>query len=174
MRKCFGPIVLSLVLGLAMVGNAAAEIKIGFVNAPAILEKAPQATSASAALQKEFEPREREIVSMTEAVRKMEERMARDADIMSDAGRRDLDRDIRAKRRDIERAKQEFREDLALRRNEMLANLQRVIRESIKNIASDEGFDVVMGEGVVYASKRVNITDKVLERLRKEFQGANP
>jgi outer membrane protein len=33
-------------------------------------------------------------------------------------------------------------------------------------VAKEENYDMVVGEGVVYASKRVDITDKIVARLK--------
>ena len=48
----------------------AADLKIGFVNAPMVLEKAPQAEAAQKALQKEFSPRDQAIVEGQKEIRK--------------------------------------------------------------------------------------------------------
>jgi outer membrane protein len=86
--------------------------------------------------------------------------------VMSETQRRNLERDVVAQRRELQRSTEEFREDVNLRRNEELGKFQRQIVEIINNLAKEEGFDLIVNDGaVVYASKQVDITDKVLSRL---------
>ncbi|MGH8555286.1 MAG: OmpH family outer membrane protein [Gammaproteobacteria bacterium] len=43
--------------------------------------------------------------------------------------------------------------------------------EAIQILAKEEGFDVIVGEGVIYANERVDVTSKVVERLKKGYRG---
>ena len=144
-----------------------AEIKIGFVNVARVLQQAPQAEAAKKRLEKEFAPRDKRLVAMQKEVKKLQEKLSRDAAVMSDAERRKLEREIISKQRDLKRAQEEFREDFNLRRNEELGKLQRQVFEAIKSLAKDEGYDLLLTDGVVYASDKVDVTEKVQKRLAK-------
>ena len=48
----------------------------------------------------------------------------------------------------------------------LAAEARKVIEEVIIEIARQENVDLVLESGVVWSSDRVNITDKVLKRLR--------
>ena len=86
---------------------------------------------------------------------------------MSDVERRRFDRRIRDQRRELKRAQDEFREDFNIRRNEELGKLQKLVYQAIVNLAETEGFDLIVNDGaVIFASKQVDITDKVLTRLK--------
>lgn len=151
------------------VSAQAADLKIGFVNAPKVLEQAPQAEAAQQALQKEFSPRDKAIVEGQKEVRKLEDKLARDGVIMSDSERRKLERDIVSRKRDLKREQEEFREDLNIRRNEAFEKIRNIVRDAINDIAKKEKYDLVVGEGVIYADNRIDITDKVVARLKQEF-----
>ncbi len=144
----------------------AEAIKIGFVNVARVLQQAPQAEQAKKRLEREFAPRDKRLVAMQKELKKLEEKLARDAAVMSDSERRKLERDILAKQRELKRARDEFREDFNLRRNEELGKLQRQVFEAVKSLAKDEDYDLLLTDGVVYASDRVDVTDKVLKRLK--------
>jgi outer membrane protein len=145
----------------------AADVKIGVVNAEKILQEAPQVDNARSRLEKEFAPRDRALAADQKEVKRLEEQLARDGSVMSDSQRMDLERDLRAKRRDLKRAQDEFREDFNLRRSEEFDKVQRQVFEAITQAAKDEKFDLVLGDGVIYASDRIDITETVLERLRR-------
>ncbi len=157
---------LAVLLGFSTV-SWSEEIKIGFVNVARVLQQAPQAEAAKKRLEKEFAPRDKRLVAMQKALKKLQDKMSRDAAVMSDAERRKLEREILSKQRELKRAQEEFREDFNLRRNEELGKLQRQVFEAIKSLAKDEGYDLLLTDGVVYASDRVDVTEKVQQRLAK-------
>ncbi len=146
----------------------AADLKIGFVNAGRVLEEAPQAETARKQLEVEFAPRDQELLEMQKDLRKQEEKLARDGAVMSDVERRKLERDIVTLKRDVKRSRDEFREDFNIRRNEVLEKLHRRVREVIVSIAEKEKYDLIVGDAVIYASKVIDITDRILDQLTKE------
>ncbi len=166
-------VILGVALMAAVTHVAAAEPKIGFVNAAEVLEKAPQAEDARQRLEKEFSPRDKALVKSQKAVRKLEEKLTRDGAIMSESERRKLERDIISQKRDLKRSQEEFREDLNIRRNEAFDKLRRRVFEVITDISKKEKYDLVVTDGVVYASDNVDITDKVITRLKQEFKQPN-
>lgn len=161
---------LGVSLCFAALGAQAAELKIGFVNAAQVLEEAPQADDARSRLEKEFSPRDKALVKAQKAVRKSEEKLTRDGAIMSESERRKLERDIIAQKRDLKRSQEEFREDLNIRRNEAFDKLRRRVFEVITDISKNENYDLVVSDGVVFANDRIDMTDKVIDRLKQEFK----
>ena len=152
-------------------GNAvAADLKVGFVNAAKVLEQAPQADAARTSLEKEFSPRDKGLLNSQKKIRNLEDKLTRDGAIMSESERHKLERDIVSGKRDIKRGQEEFREDLNIRRNESFDKLRRRVYEVIVDIAKKEKYDLVVSDGVVYADSRIDITDKVVARLKQEFK----
>lgn len=161
-------------LGLVLpgAGAAAQDLKIGFVNASKVSAEAPQAEAARRKLEREFEPRDAELVAMQSDLEDLETRLRQDGAVMEEAERRRLERDILTLKRDIRRRQEEFREDFNLRRNEELSKLQRRILDTIAQVAEARGYDLVVSDGVIFASDRVDITPLIIERLRREHESA--
>lgn len=155
-------------LGWFSSAASAAELRLGFVNAAKVLEEAPQAKEARERLEREFAPRDKELVNAQQGLKKMEDKLARDGAVMSESEQRKLERDILNAKREIKRSQDEFREDFNIRRNEEFGKLQRRVYEAIVALAKQDNYDVILGDGVIFASERVDLTDKVLERLRRE------
>lgn len=166
-RKILTTGLLAMLLGATGVATAA-EYKIAFVEVPRLLRDAPQVEAVRDKLKKEFSRRNDDLVAQADQMKKLEEKFRRDSTIMSDAEAKRLERDIVSRQRKLKSAQNEFQEDLALRQNEELGKLRKVIGEIIVQVAKDGQFDLVLESGVVYASDRANITDQVLERLRKQ------
>ena len=156
-----------LLLFAALPLQAQYSLKIGFVNASIILEKAPQAEEARKRLEQEFEPRDQALVDANKLVRELEDRLAEEASDMGDNERRKLEREVRNQKRDLKRMEEEFKEDFNLRRNEELGKLQRLVYEAIASLAKAEEFDLIINQdSVIFASERVDVTEKVLQRLQ--------
>ena len=158
-----------MALLLPMSFAQAADLKIGFVNAARVLEEAPQAEAARKKLEQEFSPRDKSLVAEQKAVRDLEDKLARDGAIMSESERRKQERELITRKRDLQRSQDEFREDLNIRRNESFDKLRRRVFEVIVDIAKSQQFDLIVSDGVVYASDQIDITSKVIDQLKQEF-----
>lgn len=171
--KCRFPTILALFAAVAVSGAAAAadEVKIGVVNAVKVLEAAPQADEARKLLEKEFSGRDRDLVAAQKSLKTLEDKITKDGAVMSESERSKLERDIIEKRRDLKRDQDEFREDVNFRRNEEFGKIQREIVKSIQAVAAEQKFDIVLGDGVIFASKRVDITESVIANLKQQYGG---
>lgn len=171
---------LKLLAGVALVTMCgvpavAQDLKIGVVNVPVLMEQAPQAKVALDALQEEFAPRQRTILAKQKELEDLSTKVQRDSAVMGESERRNSETQLRELQRDVQRMQNEFREDLNLRRNEELGNLQRSLLKEVQDYAETEGFDLVVGDGVLYASSAINITETVLRAMEANFQAAgNP
>ena len=142
----------------------AAEYKIGFVNTERLFREAAPAKKAQEKLEKEFAARDAEIQKTAKQVRDLQERLERDGATMSETERRNKERDLANLSRDLQRAQRELREDVNLRRNEEYASVQERADRVIRQIADSEKFDLILQE-VVFASQRIDITDRVIKAL---------
>jgi outer membrane protein len=157
---------IALFLGLLFVANISyADLKIGFVNIPAVLEKAPQAEKAKKRLEQRFSPRDKQLVTQQKEIQSMEEKLTKDASVMSESEKANLEKDILNKKRDAKRSQQEFSEDFNASRNEELGKLQRRIVEAVREIAKKENYDLLLTDGVIYAEPTLDITAQVQQKL---------
>ncbi len=150
-------------------GSAIAEMKIGAVDPAKVLEQAPQAEVARALLEKEFAERDRALVELQQKYRTLEETLARDGLMMSPEQRDGKERELRNLQRDVRRSQEAFRDDLNIRRNEEFGKLQREIYEAIIRMAERDGYDLILSEGVIYASDKVDLSDQLIEQLKQQF-----
>ena len=160
---------IALLCVFAMPANAQ-ELKIGVVNIQALMEQAPQTKSAMDALQEEFAPRQREFLATQTEFEELQAKAQKDVAVMGETERRNVEKELRDLQREVTRLQNEFREDLNLRQNEELGKLQRELLKEVQEYALQEGYDLIVGDGVLYASTSVNITDNVLRVLEAGFQ----
>jgi outer membrane protein len=158
-------------LGVLASAGAHAEIKIGVVNVPMLLEKAPQAEQAKKKMEREFSSREKKLLSEQEDIKQMEERLSKDAAVMSDSERDKLEKDVMKRLREYKSAKEELMQDENLSRNEELTKLQKVILEAIQALAREESYDLLLTDGVVFATEAIDVTGKVAAKLEAGGSG---
>jgi outer membrane protein len=152
---------------------SAQELKIGVVNIPALMQRAPQTKAAMDELQEEFAPRQREILAKQKEFEELGTKFQKDNAVMGETERRNMEKELRDLQREITRLQNEYQEDLNLRQNEEMSNLQVSLLQEIQAYASQQGFDLIVGDGVLYASGTVNVTEDVLRAVETNFQAAN-
>jgi len=169
-RSIIHRILVALVYGAALLSVGAgaadaADYKIGFVNTERLFREAAPAKRAQQKLEKEFATRDAEIQKMSKQVRDLQTALEKDGVTMSETDRRNKERDLANLSRDLQRSQREFREDLNLRRNEELASVQERANKVIQQIAEAEKFDLILQDPVVFASQKIDITEKVVKAL---------
>jgi outer membrane protein len=157
---------LLLLLSLGMTSVNAAELKIGVVNAASVLEQSPQKAAALARLEKEFSSRSKSIEAKHKEWVAQQEKLQKDGAILGAEERKRKERDLITEQRDLKRLQDEYSEDLSIRRNEELRKLEKEIAQTIIDLAKKESYDLVLYQGVIFASDRTDLTAKVLEQLK--------
>jgi outer membrane protein len=139
-------------------------LKIGFVNTERILRESSAAKAAQQKLEQEFARRDKELQEAAARVKQASERLERDASVLNDTDRGKRQREVADLDREFQRRQREFREDLNQRRNEELASVIERANRVIRQLAEQEKYDVILQEAV-YASPRIDLTEKVLRSL---------
>ena len=164
---CLFPVILLLA------EPAAAQSRIGFVSLERILREAPAAQEAQKHLQQKFGPKNDELARMAEQLKKMQENLEKNAMTMSESERTKRERDFSDANREFQRKQREFNEDLAQQRKAEFDSVVERANRAVREIAEAEKLDVVFqNEQVVWASTRIDITDKVIKALSEPRPGA--
>jgi outer membrane protein len=155
----------SIVIALLAAGAATAEeYKIGYVSIDRILRDSSPAKAASAKLEQEFAKRDRDIKDLEEKVKAAAARFEKDAPVLTEADRGRRQREVTDMDRDLQRRKREASDDLTQRRNDELRAVLDRAQRIILQLAEQEKYDLIQQEAV-YASPRVDITEKVIKIL---------
>jgi outer membrane protein len=143
---------------------AAAQSKFGFVNTQRVLSESLPATRAQKRIEAEFQKRDQELARLADQLKRLQDDIDRNGVTMGETQRRNKEREFGELNRDFQRKQREFREDLNQRRNEELAQVIEQANRIIRQIAEQEKFDIIF-QDAVYASQRIDITDKVIKAL---------
>jgi outer membrane protein len=160
-------IYVAAILSAWALGAAAQTLKIGFVNTERVFREAAPAKRAQQKLEREFAARNAELAKVEKQGRDMQHELERENVTMPESARREKERQLADISRNFQRMQREIREDLNLRRNEELADVQQKATRVINLIADQEKFDLIVQEAV-FASTRIDITDKVIRALANQ------
>lgn len=163
MKSIFKTLVASTLLLGAMAAHSQ-ELKIGFVNLDRVLRDATPAKAAQTKLEAEFSRREKELSETESRLKAASDRFEKDAPTLGESERVRRQRDLVDQDRELQRKRREFQEDLNQRKNEELSSVLDRANKVVKQIFDQEKFDLILQEAV-FASPRVDITDKVIKAL---------
>ncbi|MEO0421723.1 MAG: OmpH family outer membrane protein [Pseudomonadota bacterium] len=168
MRQATKAMFLSVALMLcATTAATAADLKVGVVDFARLVEAAPQSQSVQEQLNQQFAPRLKEVQNEGQALQREVENFRRDSPVMGASERERKEADIKRRELDYKRKERELQEDFNIARNESLSRLQRELLVAVQDYAKSKRYDLLVGEGVLYASDKANITDEVLKALEK-------
>ena len=168
MIRKFSAILFSIFLLLPLSVSAEMEIfKIGYVVVERVLKEAPQTATSNKKLEKEFKTRTDGLQKKVKAIQKQEKDFNKNSVTMAAADRQKAQKKIQNSKIEIQRIERELREDIDIRRREEIGKLQQKINEAIEEMAKTDNFYLILYQGVAYASKEIDITDKLIKVLGK-------
>lgn len=148
--------------------NLNAAGKSAFINSKLLLEKSPQAIAANTELQKQFGEREQTLRNLAQSIQEMEQTYKSDSAVMSDEQKKKAEDNIIQNKRRFQFEQQSLKEDLQTKQRELLQQVQVSIKTVIQAYGKQQGYDFIFTDSsIAYASDAVNITDEILEELKK-------
>jgi outer membrane protein len=145
---------------------AQAQSKIGFINIERLQRDSVPAKRAQEKLEKEFQSRVAEVQRLEKQVRDLESELNRETVTLPESQRREKERQLQKAAGDYQRVRRELGEDLNARKSEELAAVMERAQKAINQIAEAEKFDIIF-QDAVFASNRIDITEKVLKALER-------
>ncbi len=167
--KRIGIAVLTIAAMAASATVAAAQVasgKIGVVNVQVLLQESPQARAATTALQSEMGPQQREIETLRQNLVSQEDKLNRDSATMSATQVSAAQRELRDGYIDLQAKQEKFEDRLTARRNEEMMQLNRVVLEEVQKYAQANGYELILADGVLFATQALDITAPVLQALQ--------
>ena len=150
---------------------AASSPKIGYVSVEKILTDAPQVKAVNDSMMERFGGRKTELQEMEKEINEMQENYKRNELVMTEDKLNELKNTIITKIQEFKQKEAVLQQEVATVRNQELAVLQQSVRSIIQDIAKADKYDLILtSEGVAYANEDLDISNKVLERMKKAFK----
>ena len=166
----FGALVFAAGVLLPLPARAQAATKIGYVDLKRVLDEAPQMVESRARLERDFSARDGAIKTAEAKLAALKQRYERDSAIMSKDDAEALKREIEATERANKRMVDEARNDLATRQAAERDRNWQKMQDIIVEYARSQGYDLIDASPPLYVSPRIDITDAVLDRLKRASQ----
>jgi outer membrane protein len=164
---------LFMTLLLATCAMAQDSGRIGYVDMKRLIDNAPQVIAARARLAQEFDAQDRELRVASGNLAALDARIRDEVDSLPASELQALQRQADALRRSIERTRQRLRDELETRTEQELDRAWPRINEAVADYAREVGYELIVASPVVYVSGRIDITDRVIERLKRDFDATD-
>ena len=162
------------VIGLFAGVPAHAETKIGVLDFGRLLEESPQGKVLLESLGNEAAAKRRDLQGAATALQTKRDKLAKDRATMSPDQVTRAERELRDGERDLARRQAEAQDQLNDRRNEEMGKLQRDLILEVRAYAKAQNYDVVITEGVIYATQAMDMTPALLQSLQSRPAAAKP
>ena len=159
-------IVLSFLV-LLSISVFAETIKIGYINTDQVVNNLPQYQQNVDRLSNEFEPKKQELLDLFNHIELLRAKII----IINDSeNKENLQRELSKLTSLEESFKQEtefWQVTMNNRKVELLQKIELLINNTINELAISESYDLILYENAAFVSDKVNITNKVIERMQK-------
>lgn len=144
--------------------------KFAFINSQAILQAAPGAAEAQLQLQKELETMRTQVAKLTDSLTAMDEQYKKEEVALSPIAKDARLKTLRQKQTEYQDRVQKLNDQAQQREGELMQPVLEGVRKVLDDMRADGGysfiFDVAAGSFIVSADKNLDITDRVISKLR--------
>jgi len=159
-------IVISCLVLLSITASAE-TIKIGYIDTEKIVNNLPQYQQRVLEISKEFEPKKQELLDLFNHIELLREKI----DTINKSEKKE---NLQIKLSELVSLEESFKQETefwqeAVNNNkiELLQQIELLINDTIKSLAISEGYDLILYENAAFVSDEVNITYKIIERIKK-------
>ncbi|KEZ77042.1 OmpH family outer membrane protein [Salinisphaera hydrothermalis] len=142
--------------------------KIGVVDLDRLVRESPQAQNAKKNMAERFAKRKNALEAASAELQSEMDRLKNNADSMSDDERDQLSSKIRDDKHQLQLKQSQYNDDVSDAEQKELDHMRSDLRQVIDDYAKNNGYDLIMGDSVLYASDSVDITDAILQRLKTQ------
>ena len=164
-----------LVASAAVLVPAAAQaqqtIKLAYVNSQAILSQAPGRAEAEATYEREANGYRQQVQRMGDSLNTLVQAYDKDVVTLSPTAKEARQKTIRDKEAEYQRRAQELEQRMNQRQAELVQPIMDRVQQALNDIRTEDGYTIIFdvataSPAIVSADKNLDITEKVLARLR--------
>ena len=155
------------ILALLAMPLSAETIKIGYIDTTQVVNNLPQYQQRVLEISKEFEPKKQELLDLfnhiellrkkINTINKSEEKDSLEIELSNLLSLEDS----------FKQETEFWQEKMNNNKIELLQQIEILINNTINDLAISENYDLILYENAAFVSDKVNITNKVIERIQK-------
>lgn len=171
MRALFRAVPAALALLTVVSLPASAQgTKLAYVQTSTLLDQAPGRAEAEAQFEKETGGYRDQIKRMSDSLNAMVASFEKSQATLSAATRDARSKDIQAREAEYQRRSREIEQKAQTRQNELVQPILDKIKQAIEDVRVEGGYAMIFnadqGSPIVAVDKNLNVTDRVLARLK--------
>ena len=148
----------------------AQPLKIGYINIDHLVSSSPQFIQANQVVIKAFQPQEKQLLALSKRIQLSADTFNKNSKKLTQVERKTEIKKIANLERQLKQQAQTLKKQLKLKNEQELSKIQDLINRVIKQVAKDQNFDLILYQEVAYASKKINITPIISQKLRLLFE----
>jgi len=148
----------------------AQPLKIGYINIDHLVSSSPQFIQANQIVIKAFQPQEKQLLALSKRIQLSADTFNKNSKKLTQVERKTEIKKIANLERQLKQQAQTLKKQLKLKNEQELSKIQDLINRVIKQVAEDQNFDLILYQEVAYASKKINITPIISQKLRLLFE----
>ena len=163
------PMALAMLTALALPARAQG-VKLAYVQTSVLLDQAPGRAEAEAQFDKETGGYRDQIKQMSDSLNAMVEAFQKKQATLAATARDAQAKSIQTKQEEFQRRTQELEQKAQGRQNELVQPILDKVKAAIEEVRVEGGYAVIFnadqGSPIVAVDKSLNVTDKVLAKLK--------
>jgi len=148
----------------------AQPLKIGYINIDHLVSSSPQFIQANQVVIKAFQPQEKQLLALSKRIQLSADTFNKNSKTLTQVERKIEIKKIANLEYQLKQQAQTLKKQLKLKNEQELSKIQDLINRVIKQVAEDQNFDLILYQEVAYASKKINITPIISQKLRLLFE----
>jgi outer membrane protein len=148
---------------------AQAPTRVGYVDTRRVIQEAPGAQEARATIEREMQGWQQQLQAMDDSLRTMMTDYQQRSLVMSADAKQRREQEIMEKQQGFEQRAQALQAQAGRRQQELMEPIMQRVEAVIGEVRQAEGFALVFdvaSEAIVSADPALDLTTKVIERLR--------
>ena len=160
-------LVLFFLSALSLSANAQ-SLKIGFIDTDQVISSLSQYKNSVEEISREFEPKKQELLDLFKHIELLRAKI----ELNQKTSTLDSDEIELAKLKNLEESFEKetefWQKSMNSSKIKLLNKIESLINTSINEYALEEGYDLILYKDVVFVSDKVNITQKIIEKIEKQ------
>jgi len=164
----------AIALGLPIVcgvAQAQAQVKVAYVNSQALLEVAPGRAAADSQLEKIGAGFRAQLTKLQDSAQKLLADYQKNEPKMTAAQKEKAQKDLQAMDTELQTKNQSFTQQFNAKQQELMGPITDAVKQVIDDIRVEGGYAVIFdnapgASNIVAADKNLDITDKIVSRLK--------
>jgi len=160
----------ALFVGAPVLASAQSAQKFAFINSQAIMQVAPGRAEAELQFQKEMETFRAQVAKLGDSLNVLQETFNKEEASLSPTAKEAKQKVLREKQAEYQDRVAKLNEQAQAREGELMQPILEGVRKVLDDLRADGGysfiFDVSAGSFIVSADKNLDITDRVVAKLK--------